>query len=253
MVFYNNLNDFAKSTQNFDNPQTVKFRNVLAKAKDPEKTFFEDLPAALGFKNDSLVKNEEFLTQYQDLIKDAIRELRSCYPNLIKRIEDNLIEVLGLKSNNFSEYKTEIDNRFKGVKTNLLSSKQKSFLNRLLMGQSDKTLWYESICYVVIDKPLVSIKDNEITFLIETLKHLLITLTKFVDISKAAKNNSNSEIYNFELVSTNGTIKPQSYILPESQKKRTDELESKITEILSGDYNLDVCTLLRILKNKIKE
>lgn len=252
-VFYNNLNDFAKSTQNFDNPQTVKFRNVLAKAKDPEKTFFEDLPATFGFKNDSLAKNEEFLIQYQDLIKDAIRELRLCYSNLIKRIEDNLIEILGLKSNNFSEYKIEIDNRFKGVKSNILSSKQKSFLNRLLMVQSDKTLWYESICYVVIDKPLVSIKDNEINFLIETLRHLLITLTKFVDISNAVKINSNSEIYNFELVSTKGTIKPQSYILPESQKKKTDELESKIVEILSGDINLDICTLLRILKNKIKE
>ena len=253
LVFYSNLNDFAKSTQNFDNPQTVKFRNVLAKAKDPEKTFFEDLPAAFGFKNDFLAKNEEFMTQYQDLIKVAIIELRSCYSNLIKQIEDNLIEVLGLKSNTFKEYKTEIENRFKGVKSNLLSSKQKSFLNRLVLGQSDKTLWYESICYVVIDKPLVSIKDNEITFLIETLKHLLITLTKFVDISKAAKINSNSEIYNFELVSTKGTVKPQTYILPESQKKKTNELESKITEILSGDYNLDVCTLLRILKNKIKE
>lgn len=34
---------------------------------------------------------------------------------------------------------------------------------------------------------------------------------------------------------------------------KTDELESKINEILSGDYNLDVCTLLRILNNKIKE
>lgn len=253
LVFYNNLNDFAKNTQNFDNPQTVKFRNVLAKAKDPEKTFFEDLPAVFGFKNDTLAKNQEFMTQYQDLIKDAIRELRSCYSNLIKQIEDNLIDVLGLKSNNFNEYKTEIDYRFKGVKTSLLSSKQKSFLNRLLMGQSDRTLWYESICYIVIDKPLVSIKDNEITFLIETLKHLLITITKFVDISKAVKNNSTSEIYNFELVSTNGTIKPQSYILPESQKKKTNELESKITELLSGDDNLDVCTLLRILKNKIKE
>lgn len=253
LVFYNNLNDFAKSTQNFDNPQTVKFRNVLAKAKDPEKTFFEDLPAVFGFKNESLARNQDFLTQYQDLIKDAIRELRSCYSNLIKRIEDNLIDVLCLKSNDFNEYKTEIDNLFKGVKTNLLSSKQKSFLNRLLMGQSDKTLWYESICYVVIDKPLVSIKDNEITLLIESLKHLLITLTKFVDISKAAKNNLNSEIYNFELVSTDGTIKPQSYILPESQKKKTDELELRISEILSGDNNLDVCTLLRILKNRIKE
>ena len=253
LVFYNNLNDFAKSTQNFDNPQTVKFRNVLAKAKDPEKTFFEDLPAAFGFKNDSLAKNEEFLTQYQDLIKGAIRELRSCYPNLIKRLEDNLIDALGLKSNNYSEYKAEINNRFKGVKSNLLSSKQKSFLNRLLIDQSDKTLWYESICYVVIDKALVSIKDNEITFLIEALKHLLITLTKFVDISKVAKNNSNSEVYNFELVSTSGTIKSQSYILPESQKKNTDELESKISEILSGDHNLDVCTLLRLLNKKLKE
>lgn len=253
LVFYNNLNDFAKNTQNFDNPQTLKFRNVLAKAKDPEKTFFEDLPAVFGFKNESLATNQEFMTQYQDLIKDAIRELRSCYSNLIKRIEDNLVEVLGLKSSNFNEYKTEIESRFKEVKANFLSNKQKNFLNRLIANQSDKTLWYESICYVVIDKPLVSIKDNEIAFLIESLKHLLFTLTKFVDISKASKSNSNTEIYNFELVSTIGTIKSQSYILPESQKNKTVELESKITEILSGDYNLDVCTLLRILKSKIKE
>ncbi|MCK9436276.1 MAG: hypothetical protein M0Q12_03590 [Synergistaceae bacterium] len=252
LIFYNNLDDFAKSTQNFDNPFTLKFRDVLAKAKDPEKTFFEDLPAAFGFKNDSLAKNEVFLTQYQDLMKDAIRELRSSYSNLIKRIEDSIIDALGLKSNYFNQYKTEIDILFQGVKTNLLSSKQKSFLNRLLMGQSEKTLWYESICYVVIDKPLVSIKDNEISFLIDTLKHLLVSLTKFVDISKAAKNNINSEIYNFELVSTKGTIKPQSYILPQSQKKKTEALESKITEILSGDYNVDVCTLLRIIKNKIE-
>ena len=192
------------------------------------------------------------LTQYKDLMKDAIRELRSSYSNLIKRIEDSIIDALGLKSNYFNQYKTEIDILFQGVKTNLLSSKQKSFLNRLLMGQSEKTLWYESICYVVIDKPLVSIKDNEISFLIDTLKHLLVSLTKFVDISKAAKNNINSEIYNFELVSTKGTIKPQSYILPQSQKKKTEALESKITEILSGDYNVDVCTLLRIIKNKIE-
>lgn len=253
LIFYNNLNEFAKNTQNFDNPQTAKFRNVLAKAKDPEKTFFEDLPTVFGFKNDSLATNQEFMTQYQDLLKEAIRELRSCYSNLIKRIEDNLVDVLGLQSKNFNEYKVEIDKRFKNVKANLLSNKQKSFLNRLLMMQSDKTLWYESICYVILDKPLASIRDNEVPLMIETMKHLLIALTKFIDISRIAKNNSKSEIYNFELVSTNGTIKPQSYILPENQKEKTDKLESRINEILSGDNNLDICTLLRILKNKIKE
>jgi hypothetical protein len=251
LAFYNNLNEFTKNTQNFDNPQTAKFRNVLAKAKDPEKTFFEDLPAVFGFRNDSLATNKEFMTQYQDLMKNTIRELRVCYLNLISRIEENVIEILGLQSDNFSEYKTEIESRFKGIKTNLLSNKQKSFLTRLLMPQSDKTLWYESICFVALDKPLVSIKDNEVALLIETLRHLFVTLTKFIDISKIAYKNSNSEIYQFELVSTKGTVKPQSYILPETQKEKTNELEAKINQILTGDENLDVCTLLRILKSKV--
>ncbi|MDD2437382.1 MAG: hypothetical protein PHF41_07445 [Massilibacteroides sp.] len=253
LVFYNNLNEFAKNTQNFDNPNTAKFRNILAKAKDPEKTFFEDLPAVFGFKNNSLATNQEFMTQYQNLIRDAIRELRSCYSNLIKRVEDNVIDVLGLQSQTYSEYKIEINNRFKSVQINILSNKQKQFLNRLLMKQSDKTLWYESICFVSLNKPLVSVKDNEVSLLIESIKYLLLTLTKFIDISKLSKNNSNSEIYSFELVSTKGTIKPQSYILPEGQKDKTADLEIKINEVLSGDDNLDVCTLLRILKNKIKE
>lgn len=252
LAFYNNLNEFAKNTQSFDNPKTIQFRDVLAKAKDPEKTFFEDLPAVFGFKNESLATNKEFMTQYQDLIKGAIRELRTCYPNLIKRIEDNVVDALGLKSKEFSEYKSEIENLFKNVKVNLLSNKQKNLLSRLSMPQSDKTLWCESISYVVLDKPLVSIKDNEIILLIDTLKHLLVTLTKFIDLSKVS-NNSNSEIYNFELISTKGSIKPQSYILPENQKEKTNELESKINKILSGDDNLDICTLLRILRNKIEK
>lgn len=253
IAFYNSLNDYAKNTQNFDNPQTAKFRNVLAKAKDPEKTFFDDLPAVFGFKNETLANNQEFLTQYQDFLKEAIRELRLAYPNLIKKIEDIVIDVLGLKSSSFIEYKAEIDAHFKWVKTNLLSSKQKSFLNRLLMKQSDKTLWYESICYVIINKPLYSIKDNEVSFLIDSLKYLLNTLTKFVDVSKVSKNNLNSEIYNFELVSTNGAIKPQTYILPESQIAKANDIESKIIGLLSGDVNMDVCALLRVLKNKLKE
>ena len=119
------------------------------------------------------------------------------------------------------------------------------------MPQSDKTLWYESICFVVLDKPLVSIKDNEVTLLIETLRHLFLALTKFIDISKITHRNSNAEVYQFELVSTKGTLKPQSYILLEIQKAKAIELEEKINQILTGDENLDICTLLRILKSKV--
>ena len=59
----------------------MQFRNVLSTAKDPEKTFFEDLPRALGFKDSVLASNDEVLKSYVDLLQNAIRELRSCYVN----------------------------------------------------------------------------------------------------------------------------------------------------------------------------
>lgn len=251
LVFYNNLNEYTKSTKNFDDPITIKFRDTLASARDPEQTFFNDLPLLFGFKNETLIQNEEFMSQYQDLIKKTIRELRLCYQNLINKIEDNLIDELGIKTINFLEYKPIIEDRFKNLKVNLLSKKQKSFLNRLLMHQEDKTLWYESICYILLDKSLESIKDNEINNLIESLRYNLLTLTKYIEITNIAKKNIKSEIYKFEMVSSNGTIKPKSFILPENQISKTNELEDKINMILSGDKNLDVCLLLRILKSKI--
>jgi hypothetical protein len=247
------LNEFTKNTNNFDSPQTAKFRNVLAKAKDPEKTFFDDLPAVFGFKNETLTNNRELLNQYQELMKNVVRELRSAYPNLIKRIEDNIVDVLGLSSKVFNEYKADIDNYFKSVRVDLLSNKQKNFLHRLLMKQSDRTLWYESISYVVINKPLFSIRDNEVPFLIDSIKHLLKTLIKFVDVSKTAENSLNSEIFNFELISNYGNIQPQTYVLPENQITKANILETKINKLLSDDMNVNVCALLRVLKKKLNE
>lgn len=253
LVFYNNLNDYSKHTANLDFPYTVRFRNVLAKATDPEKTFFEDLPAAFGFENESLSSSKEFLSQYQEMIKDAIRDLRQSYSNLILKLESTIISTLGLASNDYLDYKTEITNIFKGINNNLLSGKNKSFLNRLLMVQNDKTLWYESISYVVLGKPLMKIKDNEVPVLIKNIEHLLKTLIRYVDVSKVAKKQLSSEVYNFELISTDGAVDPRSYVLPDSKKKKSDALEDKINELLTGEDDLDICTLLRVLKKKTNE
>lgn len=251
LIFYHNLNNYAKSTNKFDNPHTAQFRSVLAKAKDPEKTFFEDLPNVFGYNSIALLNNDIFITQYQDLIKGAIRELRSCYHNLIDRIEDSILETIGLGPAPYSDYKKDIEKRFKSIKPYLLSTKQRNFLSRLLFSMSDKTAWYESICYVVIDKPLTELKDNEEELLIDSIRHLLNILTKFVNISAITRANEHDEIYNIELVSTQGVIKPQSFVLPQNQRDKTLELELIIDKILSGDDNLDICTLLRVINRKI--
>jgi hypothetical protein len=55
------------------------------------------------------------------------------------------------------------------------------------------------------------------------------------------------------MISTNGAIRPQAYRLPDTQKNKSENLENKINNILSGDTNLDICTLLKILNNKLKQ
>ena len=47
LAFYSRLDEYTRHTRKFNHESTMKFRDVLAKAKDPEKAFFEDLPDAL--------------------------------------------------------------------------------------------------------------------------------------------------------------------------------------------------------------
>lgn len=70
LSFYVRLDEYTKHTRKFNHESTMRFRDVLAKAKDPEKAFFEDLPEALGFTQEKL-KQEEFINEYGNIIQRA--------------------------------------------------------------------------------------------------------------------------------------------------------------------------------------
>jgi hypothetical protein len=56
------------------------------------------------------------------------------------------------------------------------------------------------------------------------------------------------------MVTNKGTnVRTQTYVLPEKDKSKADDLEQKINKLLSGDNNIDVCTLLSILNKKMSK
>ena len=246
LFFYNKLNDYTKHTKKFNKKSTMRFRDVLARAKDPEKTFFEDLPQALGFKD-----TQDFDT-YGETLQNAIRELRMCYTNLIDRIEKRLIKELKLKNTDYGEYVVEILNRFSHVKTHLLTPVQLDFYNRIALKFTERAKWYEAICYPVLNHPLEKLRDEEEDSLLDELIFLFRKCEKCTDISKMTADDENSETFSFNMVSNKGThVRPQTFILREGDKKRSAELEKKINKLLSGDSNVVVCALLKILDKKL--
>lgn len=253
LSFYVRLNDYTKHTRKFDHESTMKFRDVLAKAKDPEKAFFEDLPEALGFTQEKL-KQEEFINEYGLIIQRAIKELRSCYSQLIDRIEIRLVDELGLQSYEYSEYIYEVRERLANVKAYLLTGKQREFYHHVMTEYDKRAQWYQSICYTILEQRLDALRDEQEDKLVDDLIYLFRECEKYSDISKKVGDAEKNEAYSFDMVTNKGTsIRTQTYILPEKDKSKADELERKISQLLSGDNNIDVCTLLSILNKKMNK
>lgn len=252
LSFYVRLDDYTKHTRKFDHESTMMFRDVLAKAKDPEKAFFEDLPEALGFDQAKL-KQEEFIQEYGNIIQRAIRELRSCYTQLIDRIEGRLVDEFGLQSYDYGEYILEVRERLANVKAYLLTDKQREFYHHVMTEYDNRKQWYQSVCYTILEQRLDALRDEQEDKLIDDLVYLFRECEKYADISKKTSDTDKNEAYSFDMVTSKGTnVRTQTYVLPEKDKSKADELEKKISQLLSGDTNVDVCTLLSILNKKMK-
>jgi hypothetical protein len=140
------------------------------------------------------------------------------------------------------------------VKTHLLTGKQKEFYHHVMTEYENRTQWYQSICYTILDQRLDTLRDEQEDKLVDDLIYMFCECEKYSDISRRMKDSDNSDAYSFDMVTNQGTnIRTQTYILPEKDKKKSSELEDKINRILSGNNNVDVCTLLSILNKKINK
>ena len=253
LSFYVRLDEYTKHTRKFDHESTMKFRDVLAKAKDPEKAFFEDLPEALGFTQEKL-KQEQFINEYGNIIQRAIKELRSCYSQLIDRIEARLVDEFGLQSYDYSEYIIEVRERLANVKAYLLTGKQREFYHHVMTEYDNRTQWYQSICYTILEQRLDALRDEQEDKLADDLIYLFRECEKYSDISKKTTEGDKNEAYSFDMVTNKGTnVRTQTYVLPEKDKSKVNDLEKKISKLLSGDNNIDVCALLSILNKKMNK
>lgn len=228
LFFYNKqLNDYAKHTQKLDHRETIRFREVLAHAKDPEKAFLEDLPEALGYDDERLNDTAE-VHKYCDVIKQAVRELRGCYNQLIDRIEAQLVEGLGLSSYEYKDYIEELHQRLSMVKPHLLTDRQKEFYQHAMAQFDNRVEWYQSICYSVLGSPLDRMRDEQEVQMLDDIVYLYRECEKIAVVSEGL-----------------------NYKIDENEEVKANVLESKINSILSGDKNLDVYTLMRILQKKM--
>lgn len=247
--FYRGLNKYARTTRKFDNAYTTRFRDVLSNAQDPAKTFFEDLPTAFGYKDFN--DDDEFIEKYLDMIHRAVRDLNLCYDNLIDRIEEKIINHLGLPSD-YSDYKQILEERYSSIDSQVLAPKTRAFLFRILSPSKSKREFIEKLSIIVNDRRLDELRDSEEPILIYQILHFLSELERqsaLVDFV----SDGQAVAFNFELASSHGEFSgSQTFRLPNRKSAEADVVEKKIESLLSEDEDLNIYVLLKILNKKLK-
>jgi hypothetical protein len=252
LTFYKGLSEYSKNTSRLKK-ETLAIRNAIANSKDPEKSFFEDFPIALGFNIEGLQKSKEKLQNYISKLQDAIRELRTSYDNLLNRFEDFILdEYIGEKLD-FEEYKARLQSRFKKLKKHLCLPHQKTFIQRLDSKLDDKQAWLSSIAQSVIGKPLETIKDEEEILLYDRFKTIIHELDNLTNISQADTDEEKEDILGIEISSFVNGINKSLIRLPKSKRNEVSKIEDSIKTKLSKDKTLNIAALANILKDLLQK
>jgi len=248
LVFYKDLPESTKKTQRWLGVESIAIRNVISNAKDPEKTFFEGFPTALGFSNQDFVDNSKAVGEFITRLKSSIKELQGCHDNLVNHFENYFIsEVLGYDSA-FPDYKSAIAIRYQNLKVHLLLPAQKTFSSRLLSELDDRKAWLSSIAQTLIGKPLNNVLDDDLDLLYQKLKDTIHELDNLCDLSENPDIANAEDIFRLELTSIKNGLSKKNLLIPKSKASLINKKVSNIKSTLGHDNHENLIIITKLLQ-----
>ncbi|WP_237563176.1 hypothetical protein [Algoriphagus kandeliae] len=249
LVFYRDLKPYAKETLRLSK-SALAIRSAIANSKEPEKTFFEDFPTALGFSISNIQGSQDDFNSYIQKLQDAIREIRKSLDGLFERLEGFIQdEIIGEKVD-FEVYKSLLEKRYKKINRHLCLPHQKTFLMRIDSPLEERNLWLSSISQALIGTPLESINDVEEVKLFKKFKEVILELDSLNRIASSGFDFQKEEAIEIEM-SSFGNQKSKNLIrLPKSKIEDAGDILSNLEKSLSGDKRTDIYALAKLL-NKL--
>lgn len=249
LVFYNALPAYARQTQRLTAP-TIRLRAAIAGAKDPERTFFEDFPSALGYPNiaDEHASDEE-LAAYIGQLQASVRELQSCYDDLVDRIEAHLLNVLGVPDAQFPGYREIIADRFASLRAYLLLARQRTFYMRLMSPLEDRAAWLGAVIQSLSGRDIKQMSDDDELAVYARLREALQELDNLCDFdSLPNQNDSGTTAIRVEITAPGRESHKIIQHLPKQKEEHVAVIQMRLREALGDDTAANATALIRLLE-----
>jgi ribosomal protein S15P/S13E len=251
IIFYKQLPNYSKNTKRLST-SALKIRQAISNSKDPEETFFEAFPSALGITLSALQNDKSKLQKYTTNLQDAVRELRTSYDELLRRFEEFICEEYAGKSVGFEEYKSYLQKRFSKLKKHMLLSNQKTFVQRIDSPLDDKNAWLNSIAQAITGKTCEMFSDEDEIVLYEKFKSMILDLDSLTSISKSDIDENLEEVIEVKIDSFFGKINPKLVRIPKNKSVEIELLKNELKNKLGKDNISNIGAVLNLLKELLK-
>lgn len=254
ITFYNGLPTYARQTRRLA-PQTVKLRAAIANAKDPEKTFFEDFPSALGFPNIADEQTSDIeLESYISQLQSSIYELQNCFDSLLDRVEAHLLDILGLSGRQFPHYLATINQRFANIRTYLLLQRQKTLHLRLTAPFEERIGWLGSVVQAVLGRDIRQMSDDDELVIFTRLQNGIQELDNLCEIDNMVVDSAEeTDVMRVEITAHGHDGRKFLQRIPKQKESLVVDLEAELKKVLTQDRSVNAAALIRLLQETIAD
>lgn len=253
LVFYKSLPEYSRNTKRLSR-EAIAIREAIVSSQDPEKTFFEDFPQALGTSIDQLKNAPEMLSDYSQVLQSAIRELRTSFQGLVDRFEQFIQNEIFYDENaEFEIYQRGLQERYSTLKKHLLLPAQKTLIQRIDSELDDRRAWLSSIAQAVTGRTLETFRDEDELMLYDKLKDMIIGLDSLTTLSKLEVDEDTEDIIGIQIDSFREGKKQRVIRLPKNTSEQIEALKNSLAGVLSVDKSFNIAALTKLLQELTHE
>lgn len=251
-LFYRGLPKYCLNTKNIS-ASAQGLRYAIGNAKDPETALFEEFPAALNFHGLKLESADiSNIKDYVNQLNSTVAELRGAMDELYDKIENTLLDAVGIHEQEFRSYQLAIQKRFKLLNTDLLTQKQRKFYMRLNAPLENRNIWLKSISDEILGKKVETIQDEEESLLMANLRSMIYNLERLIPIHKLKAEKNDEEIVRIDIIDEEGKSNDSLISIKSKDLKAVQQIEKDLTLLLKEkDNQLSLAALYKVLKKKM--
>lgn len=252
LTFHRALPEYAKHTKRLSR-EALAVRTTIEKSQEPEKTFFEDFPMALGYSADALQTSPAQFEAFIGRLQEGIREIRTAYDGLLGRFESFVVTEYVGEDVPFDEYKPRLQARFAPLRNDLLTPGQKTFVQRLNSQLDDRDAWLNSMAQAVVGKPLTALRDPDEAQLYDRFRRMMRELDNLTTLTDADIDPEREEVISLRIGTLVDGLREELVRMPKSKAASVADAEKDFRKLLGPDLVVNIAALANVLKDLLNK